>query len=130
MGVFKHNQDALSKTPLFSYAFLYSSLAGRDGSQILLLVSGCTKFQLRARECVRSGEQMMWTRWCSLERRFESPRIFPGPFFLAHPCMSCFAGKPWNQFDEGAKCGPDSARAKTLMRGAYKMMDEYVHVDR
>ncbi|CAM9873458.1 unnamed protein product [Ectocarpus sp. 6 AP-2014] len=33
-------------------------------------------------------------------------------------------------FDEGSKCGPDSARAKALMRGAYKMIDEHVHVDR
>lgn len=37
--------------------------------------------------------------------------------------------KTW-QFDEGAKCGPDSARAKALIRAANKMMEEYVHVDR
>jgi len=34
------------------------------------------------------------------------------------------------QFDEGAKCEPDSARAKALIRGTYKMIDDYVHVDR
>lgn len=34
------------------------------------------------------------------------------------------------QFNEGSKCAPDSARAKALMRDAYKKMDEYVHVDR
>ncbi|CAM9829900.1 unnamed protein product [Pylaiella littoralis] len=33
-------------------------------------------------------------------------------------------------FDEGSKCGPDSARAKALIRAANKMMEEYVHVDR
>lgn len=35
-----------------------------------------------------------------------------------------------DQFDDGSKCAPDSARAKALMRDAYKKIDDYVHVDR
>ncbi|CAM9441647.1 unnamed protein product [Scytosiphon promiscuus] len=33
-------------------------------------------------------------------------------------------------FDEGSTCEPDSARATALMRGAYKEIEDYVHVDR
>lgn len=34
------------------------------------------------------------------------------------------------QFDEGAKCDPESARAKGLIREAYETMEKYTHVDR
>lgn len=50
--------------------------------------------------------------------------------FVGGACDLCvYLLQTW-QFDEGSKCGPDSARAKALIRAANKMMEEYVHVDR
>lgn len=66
-----------------------------------------------------------------LRRRFESPVTSPcSRWCLVTRTYVHVSRKTLDQFDEGAKCGPDSARAKGLMRGAYKMMEEYVHVDR